>query len=58
MLVFLVAEPQANVLLTLTGWMRLDAGVSYRLISGASLLDDRLGGVSGTIAVRFGGGGH
>jgi hypothetical protein len=53
---FLVAEPQANVLLTVTDWMRIDAGVGYRLIGGTSLLDDRLGGVSGTIAVQFGGG--
>jgi hypothetical protein len=52
---FLVAEPQANVLLTLTHWMRLNAGVGYRLIGGTSLLDDRLGGVSGTVAVQFGG---
>ena len=53
---FLIAEPQANVLLTLTDWMRIDAGVGYRLIGGTSLLDDRLHGVSGTIAVQFGGG--
>ena len=53
---FLVAEPQANVLLTVTSWMRIDAGVGYRLIGGTSLLDDRLDGVSGTIAVQFGGG--
>jgi hypothetical protein len=55
--VALSAEPRANVLLlTLTDWMRTDAGVGYRLIGGTSLLDDRLRGVSGTIAVQFGGG--
>ena len=52
---FFVAEPQANVLLTVTPWMRLNAGVGYRLIGGTSLLEDRLNGVSGTIAVQFGG---
>lgn len=53
---FFVAEPQANVLLTLTNWMRINAGVGYRLIGGTSLLDDRLHGVSGTVAIQFGGG--
>ena len=38
---FFVAEPQANVLLTITDWMRINAGVGYRLIGGTSLLDDR-----------------
>ena len=55
---FFVAEPQANILLTLTDWMRVNAGVGYRLIGGTSLLEDRLGGVSGTVAVQFGGGPH
>jgi hypothetical protein len=52
---FFVAEPQANILLTVTPWMRLNAGVGYRLVGGTSLLEDRLNGVSGTIAVQFGG---
>jgi hypothetical protein len=55
---FFVAEPQANVLLTLTDWMRVNAGVGYRLIGGTSLLEDRLRGISGTVAVLFGGGPH
>jgi hypothetical protein len=38
---FFVAEPQANLLLTLTTWMRINAGVGYRLIGGTSLLEDR-----------------
>ena len=53
---FFVAEPQANVLLTITHWMRINAGVGYRLIGGTSLLEDRLQGVSGTVAIQFGGG--
>jgi hypothetical protein len=36
-------------------WLRLDAGVGYRAIGGADLLHEQLRGVSGTIAVRFGG---
>jgi hypothetical protein len=55
---FFIAEPQANVLLTLTHWMRINAGVGYRLIGGTSLLDDRLHGVSGTVALQFGAGGN
>ena len=54
---FFVAEPQANVLLSVTDWMRIDAGVGYRFIGGTSRLDNQLGGVSGSIAVQFGGGG-
>ena len=53
---FFIAEPQANVLFALTNWMRINAGVGYRLIGGTSLLDDRLHGVSGTVALQFGGG--
>jgi len=53
---YFIAEPQANVLLNLSGWCRLNVGVGYRLIGGASMIDDQLRGVSGTIAVQFGGG--
>jgi hypothetical protein len=38
----------------LTKWMRLDAGVGYRLIGGPDLLGDDLRGISG-IAVQIGG---
>ena len=54
---FFVAEPQANVLLNVTDWMRINAGVGYRFIGGTSFLEDRLSGVSGSIAVEFGGNG-
>ena len=40
----------------MTGWCRINVGVGYRLIGGASMIDDRLRGVSGTVAVQFGGG--
>jgi hypothetical protein len=53
---FFIAEPQVNALLNVTGWCRINVGVGYRLVGGASLLDDRLRGVSGTVAVQFGGG--
>ena len=52
---FFIAEPQVNALLSLTKWMRLDAGVGYRLIGGADLLGGDLRGISGSIAVQIGG---
>ena len=52
---FFIAEPQIDALWRINGWLRLDAGVGYRAIGGANLLHDQLRGVSGTIAVRFGG---
>jgi hypothetical protein len=54
---FFIAEPQANVLFTLTDWMRLNAGISYRAVAGTTWLDDRLNGVAGTVAIQFSGGG-
>jgi hypothetical protein len=53
---FFVAEPQANVLINLTGWMRINAGVGYRFTGGTSLLEGRLNDVGGTLALQFGGG--
>jgi hypothetical protein len=52
---FFVAEPQIDALWRMNGWLRLDAGVGYRAIGGADLLHEQLRGVSGTIALRFGG---
>ena len=52
---FFIAEPQVNALWTITRWMRLDAGVGYRLIGGADLLRDDLRGVNGSIALQLGG---
>jgi hypothetical protein len=52
---FFIAEPQVNAIWNITGWMRLDAGVGYRLIGASDLLDDQLRGVSGSIALQFGG---
>jgi hypothetical protein len=53
---FFIAEPQVNALLNVSNWCRINVGVGYRLIGGASAIDDQLRGVSGTIAVQFGGG--
>lgn len=53
---FFVAEPQAVVVVRALDWLHIDAGVGYRIIAGAGRLDDRLGGVSGTVSIVFGGG--
>jgi hypothetical protein len=53
---FFIFEPQANVLMRVTDWLRVNAGVGYRVIAGADLLGDDLRGLSGTVAVQFGGG--
>jgi hypothetical protein len=52
---FFIAEPQVNAIWNITGWMRLDAGVGYRLIGTSDLLEDQLRGVSGSIGLQFGG---
>lgn len=51
---FVIAEPQASALWTITPWLRLDAGVAYRFIGRSDLLGDQLRGPSGSIAVQFG----
>lgn len=53
---FFVAEPEANLLVTLTRSLRLSGGVGYRVIGGTRNLDSRLRGVSGSIALQIGGG--
>lgn len=52
---FFIAEPQVSALVHLNRWLRLDAGVGYRLIGSSPILGDQLRGVSGTIALQFGG---
>jgi hypothetical protein len=51
---FFVVEPQVNAVWKITNWLGVDAGVGYRLIAGSELLDDRLRGLSGSIALQFG----
>ena len=51
---YFIAEPRANASLLLTRWLRLGAGVSYRLIAGADEFQSRLRGVSGTVSIQIG----
>jgi hypothetical protein len=53
---FLVAEPQVNVLLNLSGGQRLVFGLGYRATAFANRLGDQINGVSGSISYQFGGG--
>jgi hypothetical protein len=53
---FFIAEPEANLLVNLTRRLRLAGGVGYRLIGGARGTDDRLRGVTGSVALQIGGG--
>ena len=53
---FFVAEPEATAFVRLTRNFRLTGGVGYRLIGGARGLNDRLRGVSGSVALQIGGG--
>ena len=53
---FFIAEPEANVSLKLTKWLRLSGGVGYRVIGSAEGLEDRLRGTTGNLALQFGGG--
>jgi hypothetical protein len=48
-----VVAPDA--LWRIASWLRLDAGVGYRAIGGADLLQGQPTGASGSIALRFGG---
>ncbi|MBS1817644.1 MAG: hypothetical protein JSU08_06930 [Acidobacteria bacterium] len=52
---FLLAEPQANVFVKLTPWMRLDVGAGYRFVDASRYMGDQLSGASGSIALRFSG---
>lgn len=51
---YVVAEPQLNALWTVTPWMRLDAGVTYRFIGASEFLGHELRGPAGTVALHFG----
>ena len=54
---FFVFEPSANVELNIISFFRINAGVSYRFISGANLDDlknNDLAGPSATLTLKFG----
>jgi hypothetical protein len=44
-----------NAVWNIAGWMRLDAGVGYRVIGASNALGDQLRGGSGSLGVQFGG---
>ena len=52
---FMVFEPQADLTVRLGGRWRLAFGVGYRLTNASEYFDDRMHGVTGTVAIRFGG---
>jgi hypothetical protein len=53
---FFIVDPEANLLVNLTHRLRLAGGVGYRLTSGARGIDDRLRGVTGSLALQIGSG--
>jgi hypothetical protein len=53
---FFVAEPEVNAQFVVAPWLRVSAGIGYRLIGAASGFEDRLRGISGSVAVQFVGG--
>lgn len=52
---FTMAEPQLNIVWSITPWLRLDAGAGYRFIGNAHLTEQQLRGPSGSLALQFGG---
>ena len=51
---FFIAEPQVSAVWRVADWMRIDAGLGYRFIGFADLVDEHLRGASGSVSVRFG----
>lgn len=51
---FVVAEPQADLLVRLTKHLHLDIGGGYRLVNASRVASNRFSGVSGSIALRIG----
>jgi hypothetical protein len=51
---FIVAEPQADVVLRVTPWLAVNAGVGYRAIGWADGLEKELRGLSGSFGIRIG----
>ena len=50
---FLIAEPQATLLLNFTRRYRLAVGIGYRLVGSAPALGDQLRGASGSVSLQF-----
>jgi len=51
---FFVAEPSADVLVSLSSHIRLHAGGGYRAVAGARDLNGAIRGATGTVALEFG----
>lgn len=51
---YLLAEPQAGVVWSVTPWLRLDLSAAYRLVGASDLLGRQLRGPSGSLALQFG----
>ena len=52
---FFIAEPQVDMHLKVSNGIRLNWGVGYRMIGAARGVEDRLRGVTGSLAIQFGG---
>ena len=50
---FLIAEPQANLLVNFTRRYRLAVGLGYRLVGSAAAFGDQLNGASGSVSLQF-----
>ena len=53
---YFVFEPQVNVMVRFARGMALVGGAGYRVIGGANGWEKQIQGVTGTLAIRFGGG--
>jgi len=53
---FFIAEPQLNVTVRIAHGVVFVGGVGYRVIGAANGFEDQLQGITGSVAIRFGGG--
>jgi hypothetical protein len=51
---YFVFEPQVNVAVKMAPGLSLVGGVGYRVIGWADGWEDKIGGLTGTVAIRFG----
>ena len=51
---YFIFEPQVNVSIRMAPGLSLVGGVGYRVIGWADGWEDRIGGLTGTVAIRFG----
>jgi hypothetical protein len=53
---FFIAEPQLNITLRIAHGVAVVGGIGYRVIGAANGFEDQLQGITGSVAIRFGGG--